>query len=91
MVGLDWWGEDGHSVVLCCGSAENMQLTGSIRAWCEGIMYLRPSCVVFRSCACAAEERKCDLHAGPLEFGIGFGSRELLILCYSYQTSEAGS
>jgi hypothetical protein len=36
-----------------------------------------PELCVLRSCACVAEEKKCDLHAGPLDFGIG-----LVSFCY---------
>jgi hypothetical protein len=61
----------GIDVVVARKICHNMQLTGVARG-SDG-----PSpelyCNVFRSCACAAEEKKCDLHAGTRDFGMGIG------------------
>jgi hypothetical protein len=77
-------------VLLCCvfgidvvGARKichDMQLMGSIRAWGEGVMYFRPSCVCSVSVPALRKkrkEKKCDVHAGPLDFGIG-----LVSFCY---------
>lgn len=63
MVGLDWWGEDSHSVVLvgmlCCGSAaqricHNLQLTGVGRR--SDVFSPELRCVPFLCLPCRRKE-----------------------------------